>query len=104
MLGLSATLNRFYVIKSNREAGDGRYDIAMIPRNEKELGYIIEVKSIKKVPKTADDLELKEMLDKEAKEALRQIDDNHYADEFGDNPVYKIGVAFYKKTCSVIGE
>ena len=104
LLGLSATLNRYYDIKSNREAGDGRYDIALIPRHSGECGYIIEVKSIIKLPKSIDEMRLKEMLDKEAADAIAQIDNNHYADVIGKNPVFKIGVAFYKKTCSVVGK
>lgn len=103
LLGLSATLNRYYELKSNREAGDGRYDIALIPRRKGESGYIIEVKAIAKVPKSADEKRLKEILDKEAEEAIGQIDDNHYMDAMGKNPVFKIGVAFYKKACSVVG-
>lgn len=49
LLGLSASLNRYFEIISNSEAGDGRYDIALIPRNRAEYGYIIKVKSLKKV-------------------------------------------------------
>ena len=103
LLGLSASLNRYYEIKSNREAGDGRYDIALIPRNRGEYGYIIEVKSLKKVQKSIGEDQLKTLLDKEAEEAFAQINDNHYSDAMGKNQVYKIGVAFYKKTCSVVG-
>lgn len=104
LLGLSATLNRYYELKSNREAGDGRYDIALIPRRKGEYGYIIEVKALQKVPKSISEGELKELLDKEAEAAMKQIDDKKYTDAMSKNPVYKIGAAFYQKKCSVVGK
>ena len=42
-------------------------------------------------------------MDDEATAALDQIDINHYADAFGDTEVFKIGAAFYKKNCRVVG-
>ena len=44
-LGLIALMDNQYKIKSNRESGDGRYDISLIPRNKKYSGIIIELKS-----------------------------------------------------------
>ena len=104
LLGLSAALNRYYEILSNREAGDGRYDIALVPRNKGQLGYIIEVKALLKVKKGVTDMEITSLLQNEAKEAIKQIDDNHYANAMKKSKVYKIGAAFYKKRCAVIGE
>ena len=103
LLGLSASLNRFYEIKSNREAGDGRYDIALIPKAKDNTGYIIEVKSLSKVKKNISENDLLQLLDYEAQMALDQIDDMHYADAMKKAKIYKIGVAFYKKNCRVIG-
>ena len=104
LLGLSAALNRYYEILSNREAGDGRYDIALVPRNKGQMGYIIEVKALLKVKKGVTDMEITSLLQNEAKEAIKQIDDNHYANAMKKSKVYKIGAAFYKKRCAVIGE
>ncbi len=100
-MGISDATQRYYDIKSNREAGDGRYDIALIPRRKEDRGYIIEVKALTGLQKNITETELSEELEKAANKALDQIDDNHYADASGK--VYKIGVAFYKKKCRVIG-
>ena len=104
LLGLSAALHRYYDIKSNREAGDGRYDIAMMPRRNGDKGYIIEVKAITKLKKNITEAELAETLENEATAALEQIDTKRYADVFDKVKIYKIGVAFYKKNCKVIGK
>ena len=34
VLGLIALMDNQYKIKSNRESGDGRYDISLIPRED----------------------------------------------------------------------
>ena len=44
VLGLIALMDNQYRIKSNRESGDGRYDIAMFPREKKYPGIIMEFK------------------------------------------------------------
>ena len=44
MLGLIALMDNQYRIKSNRESGDGRYDIAMFPREKRYPGIIMELK------------------------------------------------------------
>ena len=103
LLGLSAALNRYYEIKSNREAGNGRYDIALIPRHKGEKGFIIEVKALTKIKDNLSDTELYELLEKEAVGALDQIDTNRYDEAFKGISVYKIGTAFYKKACRVVG-
>ncbi len=47
VLGLIAMMDNQYKIKSNRESGDGRYDICLIPRDKKYPGIIMELKSDK---------------------------------------------------------
>lgn len=47
VLGLIALMDNQYKIRSNRESGDGRYDISLIPRDLKYPGIIIELKSDK---------------------------------------------------------
>ena len=37
-------LDNQYKIKSNRESGDSRYDISLIPREKKYPGIIMELK------------------------------------------------------------
>ena len=44
MLGLIALMDNQYRIKSNRESGEGRYDIALIPREKRYPGIILELK------------------------------------------------------------
>lgn len=44
VLGLIALMDNQYKIKSNRESGDGRYDISLIPREKKYPGIIMELK------------------------------------------------------------
>ena len=44
MLGLIALTDNQYKIKSNRESGDGRYDVCLIPREKRYPGIILELK------------------------------------------------------------
>ena len=84
-----------YVVKSNRESGNGRTDIFLRPASIRMTAYIFEFKCASKAG------ELKE----KANEALRQIDDRHYENELIDDgyeDIVKYGVSFYKKDCYVI--
>jgi len=80
-------------VKSNRESGDGRSDIAMMnPFEMKAL--VIEIKTAP----TFDDLEPK------AEEGLQQIEERRYADELradGYRNLINYGIAFFKKTCFI---
>lgn len=67
VLGLAALMDNHYKIKSNRESGDGRYDICLIPRESKYPGIIMELKW-----KSGLEEEALELL---SNEALRQIHD-----------------------------
>ena len=91
-LGLIALLDNQYKIKSNRESGDGRYDISLIPREKKYPGIIMELKW-----KTG--LE-KDELEELSKEALKQIDEKRYdleLKEDGIDNLIKLGIAFSGK-------
>ena len=44
MLGLIVLMDNQYKIKSNRESGDGRYDVCLIPREKRYPGIILELK------------------------------------------------------------
>ena len=81
-----------YIVTSNRESGEGRYDISLCPKDSKMPGIIIELKA----EKDADGDELKEL----AKVALKQIVDKKYDTEMqtkGIKTVIKYGVAFSGK-------
>lgn len=91
-LGLIALLDNQYRIKSNRESGDGRYDISLIPREKKYPGIIMELKW----KSGLEEAELEEL----AKEALSQIDEKRYdleLKEEGIENIIKLGIAFSGK-------
>lgn len=92
VLGLIALMDNQYQIKSNREAGLGRYDISLIPRDKKYPGVIMELKS----EKGLSDKELETL----SMEALQQINDKKYDRELleiGVNKILKLGIAFSGK-------
>ncbi len=96
MLGLIALMDNQYKIKSNRESGDGRYDISLIPRENRYPGIILELKW--KNGLSADSL------DTFANEALTQIDNMRYDSEMkqeGINDILKFGIAFSGKKVRV---
>lgn len=91
-LGLVALLDNQYKIKSNRESGDGRYDISLLPREKRYPGIIMELKWKSGLEKD----ELEEL----SKEALSQIDEKRYDLEFREDEienVIKLGIAFSGK-------
>ena len=96
VLGLIALMDNQYRIKSNRESGDGRYDITMFPREKKHPGIIMEFK-------WKADLKEEEM-EQFAADALRQIDEKRYDAELielGVTPIFKLGIAFSGKRVKV---
>ena len=99
VLGLCATLdNRFY-ITSNRESGEGRYDICLCPKDGKLPGILIELKAAKDCSED----ELKELSEK----ALAQIDSRKYETELtvkGVRNILKYGVAFSGKRVQITAE
>lgn len=98
MLGVCALFGNSYVT-SNRESGDGRYDIALSPKASKLPGIIIELKA----EKNCNENELQEL----AKTALKQINDKKYDTELkskGVKTIYKYGVAFSGKHVAVEAE
>ena len=95
MLGICALLGGSYTT-SNRESGEGRYDIQLSPESKSLPGIIIELKA----EKNCSDSELKTL----AETALRQINDKKYDTEMiskGVKAVYKYGVAFSGKKVEV---
>lgn len=83
-----------YLVKSNRESGNGRSDICVRSPSLRGRSFILEVK----VSDSIDDLEA------DAEKALKQIYDNRYMDELRAEGYRKIdcyGIAFYRKDCEV---
>lgn len=98
MLGVCALFGNSYVT-SNRESGDGRYDIALSPKVNNLPGIIIELKA----EKNCNENKLQEL----AKTALKQINDKKYDTELkskGVKTIYKYGVAFSGKNVAVEAE
>ncbi len=101
LLGLSALLGNYYEISSNREAGNGRYDVQLRPYDKKRTAYILELKADKS--KSVEKNEEK-WLEQLACEAVRQICDREYYLELKRQKYMNIvvyGVAFHKKKCHI---
>jgi hypothetical protein len=84
--------NNSYEVTSNREAGLGRYDIAMVPKKNNLPGVIIEIKIAK----------YEENLEKLAIEALDQIEEKQYDSVMKQKDikqVFNYGIAFCGKKC-----
>ena len=92
MLGLCALMSGTFAT-SNRESGDGRYDIQLKPIR----------KGMLKAGKNCSDEELKNM----SEAALKQITDKKYDTEMknaGIQTIYKYGVAFSGKNVEIAVE
>ena len=95
LLGLCATMEQ-YMVTSNRESGEGRYDICLRPQTERLPGVLIELKAGDNCSEAA----LKEL----AQTALQQIEDRQYDTELRSNgiqTILKYGVAFSGKRVEV---
>ena len=90
-----------YIVKSNRESGDGRSDILMRTGDVFEKAFVIELKAVKQKGKMPVTLA---MMDEAAEEAIKQIDDLSYADallEEGYGNIGRYGISFFRKRCRV---
>ena len=95
MLGLCALLGGSF-LSSNRESGDGRYDIQLKPTKKNLPGILIELKAGKNCTE--------EQLKKLSETALQQINDKKYDTELtaaGVETIYKYGVAFSGKKVEI---
>ena len=96
LLGLLRGSNPDWLIKSNRESGDGFSDILIMPEDP-DAGIVIEVKYAK---------EMKE-LDVACEAAITQIKDKRYDETLRDEgrcDILAYGIAFCRKRCRVVGE
>ncbi len=100
-LGLVYIATDNYSIKSNRESGEGRYDIMLCPKKPNLPGIILELKhrkTTKSMQKNKDKMQA--VLKSAAIEALKQIDSKSYAAELlakGAKQIIKYGAAFSGK-------
>ncbi len=96
LLGLLRGSNPDWLIKSNRESGDGFSDILIEPEDP-DAGIVIEVKYAK---------EMKE-LDAVCEAAMAQIKNKRYDEALRDEgrcDILAYGIAFCRKRCKVVGE
>ena len=96
LLGLLRGSNPDWLIKSNRESGDGFSDILIKPEDP-DAGIIIEVKYAKEI----------KGLDAACDAAMAQIKDKHYDEALRDEDrcdILAYGIAFCRKRCRVVGE
>ncbi len=97
MLGLCAMMDSRYAIRSNRESGEGRYDISLIPKTNDLPGVLIELKAAR----TREPADLKKL----AESGLQQMKDRHYDTEMasqGITTIYRFGVAFRGKEVEIV--
>ena len=96
LLGLLRGSNPDWLIKSNRESGDGFSDILIKPENP-DLGIVIEVKYAKEF----------KGLDAACDAAMAQIKQRRYDETLRDEgrcDILVYGIAFCRKRCRVAGE
>ena len=99
LLGLCAVLSDQYYVTSNRESGDGRFDIQLKPKDPAMPGVLIEVKAAKD--------QSREELVLLAEKALHQIMEQKYDTELissGVKTVLKYGIAFCGKRVEIAVE
>ena len=95
ILGMMLALRREYYVRSNKEAGRGRFDLVLEPKDKRKNGFVIEFKA----PNSEKSLE------KESEEALSQIIKNRYDVELrerGIENIYHVGMAFYKRDFKLV--
>jgi hypothetical protein len=93
MAGILSRLDN-YLVKSNRESGNGRSDLVMYGVNPLGKVILFELKPAKKFNE----------MPAECDKALQQIEDKDYAaywQDEGYTGILKYGIAFYKKTCFI---
>lgn len=96
LLGLLRGSNPDWLIKSNRESGDGFSDIMIMPENP-DAGIIIEVKYARSIKE----------LDAACETAMAQIKEKRYDEALRDEgrcDIIAYGIAFSRKRCKAIGE
>ena len=96
VLGLAASLSSKYYIRSNREAGEGRFDLQLEPRDKAMPGILMEFKAVSVSEKDA--------LSGLAEEALKQTEYKSYQRDMEDrgiSVIVRYGIAFSGKQVEV---
>lgn len=96
LIGLLRGSNPGWLIKSNRESGDGFSDILIKPEDP-DAGIVIEVKYAKEMKN----------LDAACEAAMTQIKEKRYDEALRDEgrcDILAYGIAFCRKRCRVVGE
>ena len=96
VLVLVASLSSKFYIRSNRESGEGRFDLQLEPKDKTLPGILMEFK--------AASVSGKDKLSELAEEALVQIEDKNYQRDLEDRGVsniVKYGIAFSGKNVEV---
>jgi hypothetical protein len=89
LLGLLVQLEGTHRVRSNRESGYGRYDVAVIPRQVGQPGVVLELKEV--------DDGAGETVEQALENALAQVRDRGYGAELreaGAEPAHAYGIAF----------
>ena len=93
-LGMLSYLDNDYYVTSNFEAGFGRYDVVLEPKNRNDRAFILEFKVA----------EAENKLEKLSKEAIKQIEEKKYDINLKPKEIKEItsvGIAFYGKKLKV---
>ena len=93
-LGMLSYLDNDYYVTSNFEAGFGRYDVVLEPKNKNNRAFILEFK-------VTDD---ENKLEKLSEEAIKQIEEKRYditLKSRGIKEITFVGIAFYGKKLKV---
>ena len=96
VLGLVASLSSKYYIRSNRESGEGRFDLQLEPKDKTLPGILMEFKAVS--------VSEKDKLPELAEEALVQTENRNYQEDLEDRGISEIvryGIAFSGKNVEV---
>lgn len=88
--------NAEWLVRSNREAGEGFADI-IVETDDPDAGLVIELKSVEKITE----------LEAACTKAMQQIKERHYAAYLrneGREDIWAYAIAFYKKRCKVMAK
>jgi Predicted AAA-ATPase/PD-(D/E)XK nuclease superfamily len=97
ILGLVVGLRKQFVIQSNRESDDGRYDVCLFPKDTNKTGILLEFKK-------SDNLH---DLEKVAQRALEQILEADYISTLRQHKIHDVlilGIAFAAKKVKILSK
>jgi hypothetical protein len=96
LLGMLVHLSGQWDVRSNRESGHGRYDIAIVPMQPGRPGVVLELKKLRS--------HRHETADQALASAIQQIRERRYEEELvsaGASPIHVYGVVFDGKRVRV---